>query len=60
MVRHRIDGLEIIDNDGNPIAAVRHRIDGLENQSKAVILTQCVRHRIDGLEISVNPSDWVI
>ena len=50
-VRHRIDGLESVEQGQNVTTMVRHRIDGLEKFFERDILFFGVRHRIDGLEM---------
>ena len=50
VVRHRIDGLEIVKPQGLIHQAVRHRIDGLEKHGFWAHQANWVRHRIDGLE----------
>ena len=50
-VRHRIDGLEMIDGRYLNALDVRHRIDGLEIQYPSHVCDNPVRHRIDGLEM---------
>ena len=49
-VRHRIDGLEMLDQILKFGRTVRHRIDGLEIVARLTDELFEVRHRIDGLE----------
>ncbi len=50
-VVHRIDGLEVIQNNGMVRNVVVHRIDGLEDTKKRLKKLVIVVHRIDGLEV---------
>ena len=50
-VRHRIDGLEMMQTVPCLSVSVRHRIDGLEIETVTLDTPIVVRHRIDGLEI---------